>query len=31
MALRVVERYFGRPVAETTARYMEHESKAWQT
>jgi transcriptional regulator GlxA family with amidase domain len=30
MALRVVERYFGRPVAEATARYMEHESKAWQ-
>jgi transcriptional regulator GlxA family with amidase domain len=31
MALRVVERYFGRPVAETTARYLEHDSKAWQT
>jgi transcriptional regulator GlxA family with amidase domain len=30
MALRVVERYFGRSVAETTARYLEHDSKAWQ-
>lgn len=30
MALRVVEPYFGRSVAETTARYMEHDSKAWQ-
>jgi transcriptional regulator GlxA family with amidase domain len=29
MALRVVERYFGRTVAETTAIYLEHDSKAW--
>ncbi len=30
LALRVVERYYGREVAETTARYMEHESEAWK-
>jgi transcriptional regulator GlxA family with amidase domain len=29
LALRVVERYFGRPVAERTAFYMEYQSKGW--
>ena len=29
LALRVVERYFGRGVAETTATYMEYQSKGW--
>jgi transcriptional regulator GlxA family with amidase domain len=29
LALRVVERYFGRPVAQRTCDYMEHQSKAW--
>ena len=29
LALRVVERYFGRAVAQTTATYMEYESKGW--
>jgi transcriptional regulator GlxA family with amidase domain len=29
LALRVVERYFGRPVAERTAVYMEYQSKGW--
>jgi transcriptional regulator GlxA family with amidase domain len=29
LALRVVERYFGREVAQTTAVYMEYQSKAW--
>lgn len=29
LALRVVERYFGREAAETTAQYMEHESRRW--
>jgi len=29
LALRVVERYFGRPTAEQTAFYMEYQSKAW--
>src|SRR5574341_2614598 len=29
LALRVVERYFGREVAQTTAIYMEYQSKAW--
>ena len=29
LALRVVERYFGRDVAETTATYMEYQSKGW--
>lgn len=29
LALRVVERYFGRKVAETTATYMEYQSKSW--
>lgn len=29
LALRVVERYFGRQVAEQTAEYMEYESKSW--
>jgi len=30
MALRVVERYFGRPVAIATANYMEYHSKLWE-
>lgn len=29
LALRVVERYFGRQVAEKTANYMEYQSKGW--
>jgi transcriptional regulator GlxA family with amidase domain len=29
LALRVVDRYFGREVAETTAGYMEYQSKGW--
>jgi transcriptional regulator GlxA family with amidase domain len=29
LALRVVERYYGRPVAERTAFYMEYQSKGW--
>jgi transcriptional regulator GlxA family with amidase domain len=29
LALRVVDRYFGRDVAQTTATYMEYQSKAW--
>jgi len=29
LALRVVERYFGREVAQTTAAYMEYQSKGW--
>lgn len=29
LALRVVERYFGREVAMTTARYMEYQSTGW--
>ena len=29
LALRVVERYFGRAVAQTTATYMEYQSKGW--
>jgi len=29
LALRVVERYFGRPAAERTAVYMEYQSKGW--
>jgi transcriptional regulator GlxA family with amidase domain len=29
LALRVVERYFGRDVAEATAYYMEYQSKSW--
>jgi transcriptional regulator GlxA family with amidase domain len=29
LALRVVERYFGRPAAERTAIYMEYQSKGW--
>lgn len=29
LALRVVERYFGRKVAETTAAYMEYQSTGW--
>jgi transcriptional regulator GlxA family with amidase domain len=29
LALRVVERYFGREVAEQTAFYMEYQSKGW--
>jgi len=30
LALRVVERYYGREVAEATAQYLEHESDAWK-
>ncbi|MEE8522302.1 MAG: hypothetical protein V3T72_00090 [Thermoanaerobaculia bacterium] len=30
MALRVVERYFGREAAARTAFYMEYESDGWQ-
>jgi transcriptional regulator GlxA family with amidase domain len=29
LALRVVERYFGRKVAETTAVFVEHQGKGW--
>ena len=29
LALRVVDRYFGREVAQATATYMEYQSKAW--
>jgi transcriptional regulator GlxA family with amidase domain len=29
LALRVVERYFGRDVAQATATYMEYQSKGW--
>ena len=29
LALRVVDRYFGREVAQTTAAYMEYQSKGW--
>jgi transcriptional regulator GlxA family with amidase domain len=29
LALRVVERYFGRKIAEQTAAYMEYQSKSW--
>ena len=29
LALRVVDRYFGREVAQTTADYMEHHSQDW--
>jgi transcriptional regulator GlxA family with amidase domain len=29
LALRVVERYFGRPTAQRTAAYMEYESQGW--
>ena len=29
LALRVVDRYFGRDVARSTAAYMEYESKGW--
>ena len=29
LALRVVERYFGRETAQTTATYMEYEGKGW--
>lgn len=29
LALRVVERYFGREVAQNTATYMEYQSKGW--
>jgi transcriptional regulator GlxA family with amidase domain len=29
LALRVVDRYFGREVAHTTATYMEYQSKGW--
>ncbi len=31
LALRVVERYLGQEAATKTARYMEHESRAWLT
>jgi transcriptional regulator GlxA family with amidase domain len=30
LALRVVERYFGRPVAQTTADYMEYQGTGWR-
>lgn len=30
LALRVVERYHGREVAQATAEYMEHDSEAWK-
>ena len=29
LALRVVERYFGRPTAERTATYMEYQGRGW--
>jgi transcriptional regulator GlxA family with amidase domain len=29
LALRVVERYFGRPVAQATATYMEYQGTGW--
>jgi transcriptional regulator GlxA family with amidase domain len=29
LALRVVERYFGRPTAERTAAYMEYQGRGW--
>ena len=29
LALRVVERYFGRAIAENTATYMEYQGKGW--
>jgi transcriptional regulator GlxA family with amidase domain len=29
LALRVVERYFGREIAQTTAAYMEYDGKGW--
>jgi transcriptional regulator GlxA family with amidase domain len=29
LALRVVERYFGRATAEQTAAYMEYQGKGW--
>jgi transcriptional regulator GlxA family with amidase domain len=29
LALRVVERYFGRPAAEKTAAYMEYQGTGW--
>ena len=29
LALRVVDRYFGRETAERTASYMEYQSKGW--
>ncbi|HKP93909.1 MAG TPA: DJ-1/PfpI family protein [Chthoniobacterales bacterium] len=29
LALRVVERYFGRQIAQTTAAYMEYDGKGW--
>ena len=29
LALRVVERYFGRAVAQRTASYMEYQSRGW--
>jgi transcriptional regulator GlxA family with amidase domain len=31
LALRVVERYFGRKVAENTATYMEYQGQGWRT
>jgi transcriptional regulator GlxA family with amidase domain len=30
LALRVVERYFDREVAQATANYLEHESTRWK-
>lgn len=29
LALRVVERYFGREIAQATATYMEYQGKGW--
>jgi transcriptional regulator GlxA family with amidase domain len=31
LALRTVERYFGRTVAQRTAEYMEYSGKGWMT
>ena len=31
LALHVVERYFGRDVAERTATYMEYQGRGWLT
>ena len=31
LALHVVERYFGRGIAQATATYMEYESPGWKT
>jgi transcriptional regulator GlxA family with amidase domain len=31
LALRVIERYFGRDAAQATATYMEYQSTGWRT